>query len=429
VRIKSLVSLIPPFNRSLLPIVGVILFASIFSVSTETHAQSAPTTAQSTAADAQSDDKAELVQKRIERARALAAAHQLQAAASELESVRKGAQEDSVRNVTSVMLMGIYLEDGIYARAESLLEEAFQSRGAQGEASIRTYFALAGQAINSTRAHLARYRSFGINVTESGLPNEALADLDRLRSLLERMVAQAKEVTGDRKAYDSLALLEDVLGIRLSLARDSEDRARWESEYAGAREVLASSQTQIASRGGITSLPPSTTRASSPSGEGSLPATGSGANSAPETKTTARHAETPPDKQSVSSKANGSADPPKSSAPSASSPASGDSQNAEGPKTISTGLLNPRATKRVFPGYPQSAKSAGVEGLVRVYVTISETGSVIDVSRSEGPALLREAAAQAALQWKFHPTEVSGRAVRVRGYVEFTFPASPRPPQ
>jgi TonB family protein len=393
--------------------------------STPTPVQSAPTTGQPTRSDAQSvpnaSANADAVQKRIERARALAAAHQLQTAASELEAIRKGAQEDSVRNVTSVMLMGIYLEEGTYARAESLLEEAFQSRGTQGETSIRSYFALAGQAINGARAHLARYRGFGINVTDSGLPTEALTDLDRLRSLLERMVAQAKEVSGDRRAYDSLALLEDVLGIRLSLARDSEDRAKWESEYAGAREVLASSQTQIASRGGLPSLPPSTVKPSLPSRESDPPSTTSSReNSATETKPTARIADPPPDKQSVSSKENGAS--PKASTPVPARPTdSPDPQNPDGPKTISTGLLNARATKRVLPTYPQSAKSAGAEGLVRVYVTVGENGTVIDVSRSEGPALLREAAEQAALQWRFHPTEVSGKAVRLNGYIEFTF--------
>jgi len=429
VRRRSLVSLILQFNRNLLPIV---IFASIFSVSADAYAQAVPTpvqpaptpaqsapTVQPTDAQSAANTNADAVQKRIEHARALAAAHQLQTAASELESVRKGAQEESVRNVTSVMLMGIYLEEGTYARAESLLEEAFQSRATQGEASIRTYFALAGQAINGARAHLARYRSFGINVTDSGLPTEALTDLNRLRSLLERMVAQAKEVTGDRKAYDSLALLEDVLGIRLSLARDSEDRTKWESEYAGAREVLASSQTQIASRGGLPSLPPSTMVASSPSREGAPAVPGSSANSATETKPTARHADAPPDKQSVSAKGKGSADSPKASTP---APArSTDSQNPEGPKTISTGLLNARATKRVLPTYPQAAKSAGAEGPVRVYVTVGENGTVIDVSRSEGPALLKEAAERAALQWRFHPTHVSGKAVRLTGYIEFTF--------
>src|SRR4029453_10224502 len=70
------------------------------------------------------------------------------------------------------------------------------------------------------------------------------------------MIAQAKEISSARKAYDSLSLLEDVLGIRLSLAKDSEDRARWSLDYANAREVLASSQTQIASLGGIPPLRP-----------------------------------------------------------------------------------------------------------------------------------------------------------------------------
>ena len=90
---------------------------------------------------------------------------------------------------------------------------------------------------------LRRYRSFGINVADARLPPEAASDLDRLRSLLERMVAQAREITKDAsRAYYSLALLEDILGIRLSLARDGEDRAKWEGEYLIARQSLAASQ-------------------------------------------------------------------------------------------------------------------------------------------------------------------------------------------
>jgi hypothetical protein len=153
------------------------------------------------------------------------------------------------------MLMSIYLEEGNYTRAESLLEETFRARGAQKERSIRTYFALAGQAVNGARTHIARYRNFGIDVSDSGLPAEALADLDRMRSLLERMITQAREISkDDSRAYDSLALLEDVLGIRLSLAREGEDNEKWANEYAGARRGLSSSQKQVASLGGMPSL-------------------------------------------------------------------------------------------------------------------------------------------------------------------------------
>src|SRR6185436_2183359 len=113
---------------------------------------------------------------------------------------------------------------------------------------------------------LARYRSFGVGTSDANLPAEAVSDLNRLRSLLERMIAQAKEISNGPRAYDSLSLLEDVLGLRLSLAKDSEDQSKWESEYASAREALASSQTQIASLGGIPPLRPGKTPVNNSSG-------------------------------------------------------------------------------------------------------------------------------------------------------------------
>jgi TonB family protein len=322
---------------------------------------------------------ASAVATRIEHARALAAAHHLRAAADELESVRASAKDDVVRSVTSVMLMSIHLEEGNYARAESLLEETFRARLAAQDGSIRTYFALAGQAVNGTRSHLARYRSFGINVADARLPAEAASDLDRLRSLLERMIAQAREITkADSKAYYSLALLEDVLGIRLSLARDNEDREKWQGEYAVARQRLATSETQIASLGGILKPTPKVDIAANPSD---------------------------PLMQSGSA----STESAESSAPKAVS------------RTLTTGSLNQRATKKVLPSYPSLAKASATEGIVRVYVTVGESGKVIDVLHSDGPILLKRAAEEAASQWKFSPTVVNDKPIRLTGYIEFTF--------
>ncbi|HEX6732160.1 MAG TPA: hypothetical protein VF074_19230, partial [Pyrinomonadaceae bacterium] len=157
---------------------------------------------------------------RIERARALAAAHQLGAAAVELEAVRSSVKDVALRNITTLMLIGIYLEEGNYVRPVALLDETFQARSTQKDASVRAYFAVAGQTINGVRSRLARYRSFGINVSDRNLPTEALRDLDHIRFLLERLIAQANELTSDNgRAYDAWALKEDVLGIRLSLAR------------------------------------------------------------------------------------------------------------------------------------------------------------------------------------------------------------------
>jgi TonB family protein len=326
-------------------------------------------------------------QARIERARALAAAHQLTAATAELESLRTLAQDDSIRTVASVMLMSICLEEGNYARAESLLEETFKAREVRKDASIRIYFALAGQAVNGARSHLTRYRNFGINVTDSGLPEEALRDLDRLRSLLERMSFQAREISKSQpKNYESLALLEDILGIRLSLARDEEDRSKWETERASVRQGLIFTQSQVASLGAVPSV------------------------------TAVLDSSTQPNRQTSPAPA-----PPATSVSEPSKPAEAGNSKTPDKDTISTGSLNTRATRRVMPVYPPIAKNAAAEGIVRVYVTIDEQGNVSEIDRSEGPSLLRGAAEDAARRWKFSPTAIAGKPVRISGFIEFNF--------
>lgn len=381
-----------PFIAFLLPL------ALLISLSVELQAQS-------TTADPKS---AEAVQTRIERARALIAAHQLETAASELESVRAAIEDDSVRSITSVMLMSVYLEEGNYARAQALLEENFQSRSVKNDDSIRTYFALAGQAVNGGRAHLARYRSLGINTTDSNLPVEALNDLDRLRSFLERMVAQAKEISKERKAYDSLSLLEDVLGIRLSLARDSEDQTRWASEYASVREVLASSQMGVASLAGFPTL-------SKVSAAGVPPVK-------PATETNSDKKSVSLDKQSSSNQPTGSVSQTPSKAETRNHVREQtQTQKTNDPLPQDGGSLNAKATKRVVPRYPPLAKQSGAAGLVRVYVVVDENGQVVEVSRSEGPLLLRRAAEDAARQWLFESVSDEGAAVRYTGYIDFSF--------
>jgi TonB family protein len=334
--------------------------------------------------DAPTPDPTATVQARIERARALAAAHQLSAAATELESLRSTTRDDMIRNVTSVMLMSICLEEGNYARAASLLEETFAARKVRKEESIRTYFALAGQAVNGARAHVARYRNFGINVGDPLLPAEALNDLERLRSLMERMTVQAKEITRDQpRAYESLALLEDILSIRLSLARNDEDREKWEMERAGVRLGLTSSQTQIASLNTTSPGQPPVENKGVPGGI---------------TPTVAK-----------------APAPAPASATPTQTPVSTDGE------PVNTGSLNLRATRRVVPVYPTIAKNAAAQGIVRVYVTVDENGNVSGVFRSEGPPLLKGAAEDAARRWKFSPSEVDGKPVRLIGYIEFTF--------
>ncbi len=349
---------------------------------------------------------AEADQVRIERARALMAAHQLDTAATELESVRAGTKEAALRNITSVMLMSVYLEEGNYTRAEALLDESFQSEAGRSEDSLRTYFALAGQAINGARGHLARYRNFGINITDANLQPEAAKDLDRLRALIERMAVQAKTIANDRKAYDSLSLLEDVLGVRLTLAKDSEDQAKWAAEYSGVREVLASSQTQVASLGAVP-VPPAKQSATRVTNVSATPTT---------TQT-----EVAPQTPSSQSSNNDSTVHPTEAPVAGPTVGSNDNAPVEKTKPIDKGSLNSIATKRVLPHYPAVARQMGMAGMVRVYVVLDEKGRVIEVPKSDGPAMLRTAAEAAAKQWLFGPALSDGRPLRFSGYIDFNF--------
>jgi TonB family protein len=348
---------------------------------------------------------AETDQGRIERAKALMAAHQLETAATELESVRAATKEAALRNITSVMLMNVYLEAGNYTRAEALLDESFQSDAGRNEESLRTYFALAGQAVNGSRGHLARYRGFGINIADANLQPEAANDLNRLRALIERMVVQAKTISGARKAYDSLSLLEDVLGLRLALAKDAEDQAAWSREYSSVREVLASSETQVASLGAMPVLPAK----KSIMRPDSTPTSTASVNGVAQPQTESNHAavNTPGVRQSEREGAGPNL-----------SPTSITSTDTE---PIDKGSLNSIASKRILPHYPSDARQMGITGMVRVYVILDENGKVIEVPKSDGPALLRTAAENAAKQWVFTPSLSTGRPVRVSGYIDFNF--------
>ncbi|MCI0659531.1 MAG: energy transducer TonB [Acidobacteria bacterium] len=91
------------------------------------------------------------------------------------------------------------------------------------------------------------------------------------------------------------------------------------------------------------------------------------------------------------------------------------------PTNISGGVLQGSAIKRIQPVYPQVAKVARASGPVQVEVTIDENGNVIAAEASSGHPLLREPAVDAAKQWQFKPTEVDGKAVKVKGQLTFNF--------
>lgn len=88
---------------------------------------------------------------------------------------------------------------------------------------------------------------------------------------------------------------------------------------------------------------------------------------------------------------------------------------------ISGGVLNGKAISLPKPDYPDEAKSAGVEGVVVISVTIDEQGNVIEASAVSGPKMLHQVSVSAALQAKFSATLLAGEPVKVTGVLVFNF--------
>jgi len=83
----------------------------------------------------------------------------------------------------------------------------------------------------------------------------------------------------------------------------------------------------------------------------------------------------------------------------------------------------PQPIKTAQPLYPELARAAGAEGLVRVEVTIDENGRVIAarVVGSDTIKSLEEAARKAALDWLFTPAKQRDMPVKCRIVIPFEF--------
>jgi TonB family protein len=98
-------------------------------------------------------------------------------------------------------------------------------------------------------------------------------------------------------------------------------------------------------------------------------------------------------------------------------------EGAKPPKVIrkSGGVLQGEAIRRAVPSYPEQAKEARVSGAVVVEITIDEEGNVINAQALSGHPMLRDAAIEAARQWKFAPTTLQEQPVKVIGTLTFNF--------
>ncbi len=81
----------------------------------------------------------------------------------------------------------------------------------------------------------------------------------------------------------------------------------------------------------------------------------------------------------------------------------------------------PKVLYRAVPAYPDSARTALVQGRVTARVLVGITGKVERIDRIEGPLVFHKAVEQAAWQWQFAPAVQNDKMVRVWVSLPFVF--------
>jgi protein TonB len=80
-----------------------------------------------------------------------------------------------------------------------------------------------------------------------------------------------------------------------------------------------------------------------------------------------------------------------------------------------------RIIKKTAPIYPELAKQARVQGTVHLAAVIAQDGTVQELHSIGGPALLIQAAMDAAKSWVFEPAYVNGGPVSVETTIDINF--------
>lgn len=379
---------------------------------------------------AQTPTSGDVMRSRISKAKALIAVRNYPAAIYELENIRRETGDQTVHGVLNVLLMNCYLDQGDYKRSQDFLNELFNSIKAGKPNAAANFYAAAGQVIKSARGQSERFKSLGLSVSDRNLDPLAVAELEKMRETLEKVIEQSKAVAKDAKqTANAFALLEEAGNARSVLARDDFDSRRWKDEVADSREMLANSRATVfnamTEEQPATTPSPSTVATADPT---SVPATVP-TNTLPtpvpdEVKSTPAVLK-PVDAPKTETVAAKTEDATVTTGPrrerrvveDKTTPPS--TTNADG--TISVGSLVEYAVQKSNPVYPPTARTLRQTGIVRVELLIDESGQVAAVQNTSGPSLLQNAAKDAIRKWRFKPFVRDGQPVKATGFVSFNF--------
>jgi len=96
------------------------------------------------------------------------------------------------------------------------------------------------------------------------------------------------------------------------------------------------------------------------------------------------------------------------------------------PQRIRVGgnVIQANLIRKVTPVYPQLAKQARIQGVVKFTAIIGKDGTIQNLTLISGHPLLLEAARQAVSQWQYKPTLLNGDPVEVVTTIDVNFTLS-----
>jgi protein TonB len=92
-----------------------------------------------------------------------------------------------------------------------------------------------------------------------------------------------------------------------------------------------------------------------------------------------------------------------------------------GPMRVSSGVQQANLIYAPKPVYPQIAKSARVQGSIKLQAIIAVDGSIRNLQVISGPPLLVNAALDAVRRWQYKPTTLNGSPVEVITEIDVNF--------
>ena len=78
-------------------------------------------------------------------------------------------------------------------------------------------------------------------------------------------------------------------------------------------------------------------------------------------------------------------------------------------------------TERVEPVYPAQARQTRRSGHVELHAIISEDGRIESLEMVSGDALFEQSAKDAVRRWRYRPTILNGRPVKVDTYITVNY--------